>query len=75
MVMALLGDDKNNYKVKLWLQDHTKKILTIRDMKQLVKYLQDNGVKLYADVLEEDFNRFWKNIKTKEIKIVSNDDK
>ena len=73
MVMALLGNKEDNYEVKLWLQDHAQKTLAIGDMKELVKYLQDKGMKLYADVLEEDFNRFWKSVKVKRVKITRDD--
>ena len=54
--MVLLGDDKEEFTISLLI---SRKQLTISDGKGLIKYLKKVGMKLKAEVLKVDFDRFY----------------
>ncbi|MBE9485449.1 MAG: hypothetical protein IMY74_11410, partial [Bacteroidetes bacterium] len=56
MSMALLGDDNDEFTIKLLLSQKT---LSIKEGKNLLKYLKGTGLKLVAEVLKSDFERFY----------------
>jgi hypothetical protein len=55
-VMILAGDEDHDYEIKLFLSSQ---VLSIKDGKELFRYLKGQGMKLHADVLESDFERFY----------------
>lgn len=56
MSMVLIGDTQNEFELKL-LQSI--KVLSISDGKDLLKYLRETGLKIIAEVLKADFERFY----------------
>ena len=54
--MVLLGDNKDEFKAALFL---SRKLLNTTDGKELIKYLQNSGMKITADVLKTDFDKFY----------------
>ena len=54
--LVLMQNLDNSFSAKLALSDKT---LTISDGKDLFKYLKKVGVKFTADVLQDDFDRFY----------------
>ena len=64
--MVLLGDSKNEFKIALFLSNKT---LTIKDGKELIEYLKGTGMKLTAEVLKVDFDRFYNTKNFERIKV------
>jgi len=54
--MVLLGDNKDEFKAALLLSS---KSLTTTDGKDLIKYLKNSGMKITAEVLKTDFDKFY----------------
>ena len=66
--LVLLGDEDNDYSVNLFL---SRKTLTIIDWKDLLKYAKKSGLKLHADTLKADFEKFYNSRAFKRVKIDS----
>lgn len=64
--MVLLGDDKEEFTISLLI---SRKQLTISDGKGLIKYLKKVGMKLKAEVLKTDFDRFYSRKSFKKINL------
>ena len=64
--LVLLGDDKDDFSVCLFL---SRKTLTVTDWKDLVKYAKKSGLKLHAEVLKEDFKKFYNSRSFKKVNI------
>lgn len=71
MIMLLVGNNQNKYEIKGFL---SRKSLQESDFKLLYKYLQSLGLELYADVLTEDFKRFYEKRKFERILISKGDE-
>ena len=65
MSMVLLGD-KDEFKIALF---SSSKLLTIKEGKELIKYLSNTGMKLTAEVLKTDFDRFYNTRAFEKIKV------
>ena len=64
--MVLLGDNKDEFKAALFL---SRKLLNITDGKELIKYLQNSGLKITAEVLKTDFDKFYNSRAFERVKI------
>ena len=67
MTMVLVGNNDDNYEIKGFL---SQEIMTIGSLKRLAKYLINTGYKLHAEVLKDDFNRFYNKDHFKKIKVL-----
>jgi len=56
LVLTLVGDENNDYEVKGMLTQIT---LKVGEFKSLIKYMQSLGMKMHADVLRQDFKKFY----------------
>jgi hypothetical protein len=66
MSMVLLGDNDDEFKGALLL---SRKQLTITDGKDLIKYLKASGMRITAEVLKTDFDKFYNSRAFEKIKI------
>lgn len=64
--LVLVGNKDDEFMVELFLSQKT---LTISDWRDLMKYAKGLGLKLYAEVLETDFDKFYDNRSFKRVKI------
>lgn len=64
--MVLLGDNNDEFKGALLL---SRKQLTQKDGKDLMKYLKNTGMKMTAEVLKADFDKFYNTRAFERIKI------
>jgi len=56
MSLVLIGNEQEEFSVHLFI---SRKTLSIRDWKELMKYAKESGLKLHAEILQEDFNKFY----------------
>jgi len=54
--LVLVGDKEDNYAVNLFI---SKKFLTMTDWKELMKFAKESGLKLHAETLKADFDKFY----------------
>ena len=54
--LVLVGDEEDNYSVNLFI---SKKLLTITNWKELMKFAKESGLKLHAETLKSDFDKFY----------------
>ena len=64
--MVLLGDNDDEFKAALLL---SRKQLTQTDGKDLMKYLKNTGMKITAEVLKTDFDKFYNSRSFEKIKL------
>ncbi len=66
MSLVLLGDSDNEFTVSLLI---SRKTLSRKDWKELMKYAKQSGLKLHAEALKTDFDKFYNTKVFKKIKL------
>lgn len=56
MSLVLLGDNDDEFAVSLLI---SRKTLSTKDWKELMKYAKQSGLKLHAETLKADFDKFY----------------
>jgi hypothetical protein len=66
MSLVLLGDSDDEFTVSLLI---SRKTLSTKDWKELMKYAKKSGLKLHAETLKTDFDKFYNSRAFERIKV------